>query len=155
MQFSKVAISLLLLLTYSFGSVHDLIPHYQGLDLQNSIPITHNHHQHSQEDIGDSGHNHFLHNNHFDKDLLDLIVCFFSETEHAKDGCNIQPYLPIGTIDVSTKELTKVKLVTILFVIFLKTDQNELNSIFKAALKVKYFSPLLEDSPYRGPPSIS
>ncbi|MCK5369947.1 MAG: hypothetical protein KAQ62_15410 [Cyclobacteriaceae bacterium] len=157
MNFGKAVISFLLLLTYSFGFAHNLIPHYQELDPHNYISTInhHQHHQHVLEEKISSDHKHISHDNHFDEGLFDLLVCFFSETEHPLSGCEIQHHLPPETIDVSTKKLSKGNFVAILFAIILKAKQSEQNFICKTDSKAIYLSPLLEDSPYRGPPSIS
>ena len=155
MQAGKVSISFFLLLIYFFGSAHNLIPHSQEFDSQNHNSATHEHHQHTQDKAGNSDHHHVLHNNHFDEDLFDLLVCFFSETEHAANACEIQHYLPTATIDDSIKELTKAKFVALLFVFVLTEEQSEAISAFEIDLIANYLSPFLDDSPSRGPPTIS
>lgn len=153
MNFGKVVVSFLLLLTYSFGFMHNLIPHYEELESHNYSSANHQHHQHTLNDDVITNYDHILHDNHFDEDLLDLIICFFSETKHANIGCDIQHYLPGETIDISKKELTKVKLVAILFSFVLNAEQSEPVFIIETDLKAKYLSQALANSPYRGPPS--
>lgn len=160
MNIGKVVISFFLLVTYLFGFAHSLIPHQQWFE-SNFHAIAyqekgnHLHHHHVLDEQIDSDHEHVLHGNHYDTGLYNLIICFFSETEHPVNSCEIQHYLPVESNNASTKALTKAKFVTILIAIVLNAEQSEPNSICSTDSKVKFLSHPLGDSPYRGPPSIS
>ncbi len=151
MQFSKVAISLLLLLTYSFGSAHNLIPHNQELDLQNHIPATHHHY--SLNDKNSSNHDLILHQSHFDESLFDLVVCFISETDHPVKKCIIQHYMLTETNDVFPRDPVKANIACLLLMVFTEFSIKKSISVGNTNSGFTHLSPLLKSSPHRGPPS--
>ncbi|QNR22764.1 hypothetical protein [Croceimicrobium hydrocarbonivorans] len=72
----KRLLSFLLLLSYSLGMAHAMVPHSAAIEA----------------DTEHSGHEH-LHHNHCDESVYDLIVCLLAETDHRVEHCVSDLYL--------------------------------------------------------------
>lgn len=155
----KFFISFLLLLTYTFGFAHDLIPHCQELAIGEKQNISHHHHEHHQHEPDvklSSEHDHIVHEGHYDENIYDLIVCILSELEHpADDDCHVSHYIPTKLNTDLTKQVSKTKIIAILVSVFSLTDQRKSLYEYNSEVAVQYSSPPLGNSPNRGPPSIS
>ena len=156
---SNFFISFLLLLTYTFGFAHNLIPHCQELATGQQQNISHHHHKHHdhKSDVKPSSkHDHIVHEGHYDENIYDLIVCFLSEMEHpADDDCHVSHYIQTNLNNDLTKQVSKTKIIAILVSVFSFTDQRKSLSEYNSEDAVQYSSPPLGNSPNRGPPSIS
>ena len=156
MKIIKPIITVFLLLTYSLGFAHNLFPHCQEL-ISGEYQASHHHHEHHQHESGEGTnpeHEHIIHEGHFDAGIYDFIICFLSEMEHPANDCNIENYVPAKAND-NLKELTKAKLIAVLFTLFRFTEQFETLLEYSRADVTIYLSPLLDNSPHRGPPSLS
>jgi hypothetical protein len=155
MQIGKIVISFLLLLTYSLGFAHNLIPHCQKF-----YSVESNSHQekekekHHHEDLS-SDHEHIQHEGHYDEDLYDLLVCFLNEMEHPANDCNVEHCFPARTNDASSKVFAKAKFITALLTVIAHVDESEQTSDYGSDSDAIYLSPPIDDSPHRGPPSLS
>ncbi len=154
----KFCISLFLLLTYTFGFAHNLIPHCQELATGEKQNISHHHHEHHKHkpDVKPSyEHGHIVHEGHFDENIYDLIVCILSELEHPADNCHSSHYILASQNNDLTKQLSKVKIVAVLFSLLNFTNQRKPLSEYSCEVAVQYSYPPLDNSPNRGPPSFS
>ena len=161
MQIKRAIISLLLLLTYSLGFAHYLIPHCEASNIEHQVAASqenphhhHEHHQHTSDDK-DIDHEDIVHNGHLDAGLYDYIVCFLSDAEHPAEDCNLQHYLPANTNDKIDSQLSKAQFVAVLFTVFCIVKQDEALPKSRSEFAAVYLSPPIGDSPYRGPPSLS
>lgn len=160
MHFGKVIISLLLLLTYSFGFAHTLIPHQEKNDV--SINITfqenehhHPHHEHRTDENTGKDHKHIQHENHFDESLYDLIACFLCELEYPSNNCEVQHYIPEKTREDANRNFTKAKLTKLLLAIVIGAGQIDPKSEYDEKSNNNYLEPPLNYAPHRGPPSLT
>jgi hypothetical protein len=162
MRFGRIVISSLLLLTYSFGFTHNLVPHFQELNEGNfSTPHEkghvhhHKHHQHIPNEDISSDHEHIFHEGHFDKGVYDLVLCFLNEMEHSGNECHIQHFFPVRIKDNQTEDLAKAKLLVEWFSAFADFYQRGSTIDFGPNVSATLTSPPLEQSPHRGPPSLT
>ena len=153
MQFYKIIISLLLLLTYSFGFAHNLVPHCSDFSTENHNN-THNHHSHTSGEEQNAEHNHITHNNHFDEGVYDYLVCLVHETETPESECSVEHCFTMNANDNSLKKLDKLQAI-ILFAVFQPIVQDEAIESYFDNTEISYLSPPIEDSPHRGPPVLS
>lgn len=144
MQLKKTIISLLLLLTYSVGFAHNLVPHCTSTSEVNS-------HQHVHVSP-DTDEDFISHGNHYDASLIDLIVCALSETDHPLDNCSMQHYLSPKT-NSSVNDINTVQILTVLFTLFNDEIKVEKKATYITQVQTKFTTPLLEHSPHRGPPA--
>lgn len=153
MNFHKLIISLILLLTYSFGFAHNLVPHCtdSGEENHNHSP-SHNHHFHFEGEAINSEHADIVHDDHFDKGVYDFITCLVHESESPEEECSIEHCFTFSTNNFSLDDINKIQTAILLFVVFQPIVQNELIEYFSIDVEINYLSPLLEDSPPRGPP---
>ncbi len=94
MEVKKTFISFLIIFSYTLGFAHNLVPH---CDEQHSAVDNgyHNeYHHHNNDESITSDHSHIAHNDHYDKDVLDLIICAFEESNHHGENCNLELYTP-------------------------------------------------------------
>ena len=154
----KIFISMILLLTYSLGFAHNIVPHHHHAETEhheiNHEQAGHHHHHHKSSKDLNTDHKHISHGDHFDESLYDLLVCFLHEAQQ-EDECKNQHYIPVETNRVVINTFQINNLVTILFSINLETDMYETFSRHQINSETAYLSPLIEDTPLRGPPSIS
>ncbi len=161
MKINKIAISLLLLFTYTFGFAHSVIPHLEGghtnlHSSNNKITIqSHVHHQHTPDEIKDSNHEHLSHNNHFDTNITDYVLCVLKTMEHKDANCNVQQYIPFKRSDKNLGNLNKTALTALLHIIFTGIEL-PIKSITQYSNNVLLFkTPPLLNSPNRGPPTAT
>ncbi|PCJ23903.1 MAG: hypothetical protein COA97_10715 [Flavobacteriales bacterium] len=154
MQLSKILISLLLLLTYSFGFAHNLVPHCGEIIPHEAHAPSHEHHQHSEGEKQLTKHSHVTHNNHFDEGVYDYLVCLVNETDDSDTECSIEHCFTFSSNNFSLKKINKIQTAIVLFAVFQPTVQNESIAYSSTDLEINYLSPPLEDSPHRGPPIV-
>ena len=153
---------MILLLTYSLGFAHNIIPHSHDSETEHHEENHeheghhhhHHHHHHSTSKQLTANHEHITHGNHFDEGLYDLLICFLHEA-HQEDECENQHYIPANTNRIIINKLQVNKLVATLFSITLESEMSELISENQIDSETSYLSPSVEDTPLRGPPSIS
>ncbi len=160
MHFGKVVISLFLLLTYSFGFAHTLIPHQEKNDVSTqNIAFQENehhhpHHEHQQnEDLGND-HVHIQHENHFDESLYDLIACYLCKLEYPSNDCEIQHFIPEKTREDAKRNFAKAKFTALLIAVFIGKKQNEPVAGYDKKSNYSSATPL-KNTPLRGPPSLT
>ena len=157
MNIKRIIISFILLLTYSLGFAHNIIPHQHDSETH-----THNHshdnaHDHSHSNsLAHNDHQHVSHGDHFDESLYDLLVCFLHETDFKTDECNIYYIAPPKT-NASSKAQTQQLLAVIstLFELVSDSENTPSKHIVGNDSTKDYLSPSIANSPLRGPPSIS
>jgi hypothetical protein len=150
MNFLKPFISLLLLLTYSFGFAHNLVPHCTDFTNENHT-ASHNHHTTEADDE----HSHITHNDHFDEGFYDYLVCLVHETETPESECSEEHCFTINNNPNFLKTANKLHTTIVLFAVFQPIVQNEPITYFSTDVEINYLSPPLEDPPHRGPPRFS
>lgn len=88
----RTIISMILILTYTVGFAHNLIPHCTD-NHPNAVHLeTHNHahHIHASDDHSAEGHSHVEHGDHFDDGFLNYLVCLFEGIQHHDSGCDVE-----------------------------------------------------------------
>ena len=161
LQLSKVVISILLLLTYSFGFAHNLVLHCHDTVEENhthsthSTHSTHKHHQHIEGEEDNTEHDHISHSNHFDEGVYDFIICLVQETGGPESTCSIEHCFTINSNDFSLKNISKLQTVIVLYAVLnIEVQSNPISKYIKNIGRT-YSSPLINDSPHRGPPFFS
>ena len=157
MQFYKTIISLLLLLTYSLGFAHNLIPHCHNSESTEHIVEHdghHHSHQHNTIEHSNSDHEHIAHKGHLDEGIYDYLVCLIHETETPESECEIEHCFTVNVNDNNLK-LNKLQSTIVLFAIFQPIPKDETTQSYAGYDEIRYLSPPIEDSPHRGPPVIS
>lgn len=159
MSFLKSIISFFLLLSYSLGFAHDLIPHYHIGDEIEHIVAEYSrshyhleHHKHTEVIKWDKDD--LKLRNHLGISLFNYIVCLLTELEHPK-GAHQHYVISAKSNETSEKVLKKNKLKVIDTVIFSKYKQKEILVEFDRELFFNYHTPFILSSYYRGPPFIS
>ncbi len=100
MTVKRIFIALFLAFTYSIGLGHNVVPHCHDV-MSGDLLLTehnhnhqHDHHQHSDQNETQS-HDHIQHDDHFDDNIFDLLVCYISDDIHSTDACYTdQDYTP-------------------------------------------------------------
>jgi len=161
MKNSKIFISLLLLLTYTFGFAHSAIPHVNGghANLQSQTAAvsnhSHAHHQHHEGETSDSNHEHLSHDNHFDANISDYMLCVLNELEHKDANCNVLQYIPIKRSDKNLENLSKTAIIALVYS-FIISFEAPLTSASNYNYTADFFkAPVLKNSPSRGPPTLT
>lgn len=152
---------MLLLLTYSFGFTHNLIPHCNDLVKESHSHTSnhnhasnHNHHFHAEGDQLHDEHIDIAHHDHYDGGLLDFITCLVHESELPEEECSVEHCFTINP-STSSLKINKIQTAIILFAVFQPIAQDEADFLSTSDVEIKYLSPPLEDSPHRGPPFFS
>ena len=160
MKISKIVISLLLLLTYTFGFAHSAIPHANGghANLQSQTEAvsdhSHAHHQHNEGENSDSNHEHLSHENHFDASITDYMLCVLNDMEHKDANCNVLQYIPIKRSNKNLENWSKTAIVALVYTFFIDIEQPTESATYYAIDAPLFKSPPLLNSPNRGPPTF-
>ena len=155
MNYHKLIITILLLLTYSFGFAHNLVPHCNDFtEESHDHSSNHNHHFHSEGEELHDDHIDIAHDDHFDGGLFDFITCLVHESELPEDECSIEHCFIINSNSFSLKDINKIQVAIVLFTVTQPIVQNEPITYSSTDLEINYLPPPLEDSPHRGPPFI-
>lgn len=155
MNYHKLIITILLLLTYSFGFAHNLVPHCNDFtEESHDHSSNHNHHFHSEGEELHDDHIDIAHDDHFDGGLFDFITCLVHESELPEDECSVEHCFTINP-STSSLKINKIQTAIILFAVFQPIAQDEADFLSTSDVEIKYLSPPLEDSPHRGPPFFS
>ena len=153
MQMKRTILSLVLLLSYSLGFAHNLLPHCSNPD-----QFSHSHHQthehHSEEGLHHVGHEHIAHDNHEDEGLYDFLLCLLSEVDHHYHY-ELNTDFTFSKISEINLDFLKVKVNAVLnedqkprvFESFVSTSEVDVSST--------YSIPLIGHKRHRGPPQIS
>ncbi len=147
------------MLTYSLGFAHNFIPHHH--DSETSVHEhshendEHSHHHHNTKDQDHQDHEHISHGNHFDEGFYDLLICFLHDADHHEDECDNHYFIPAKNNNSITNQSQQLKLVATLFALPIEFEEPELTAYLDVNSTVLYRCPSIEDSPLRGPPSIS
>jgi len=160
MQFIKSVISVFLLLTYSIGFAHDLIPHCHidgstehAIEAHEANHHHLEHHNHAiTEHIDDDDD--VLHENHLDDSLFDYVVCLLSTLDHQASDEAHQHINPENTTHVSIKGLAKNKFASLHFAAEIDPTDNKPFFLFNRNRAVHYQAPFAVAAPHRGPPSF-
>lgn len=159
MNFKRIIISLLLLLTYSLGFAHNFIPHQHDSETEthdHAHDDKHEHHHHNGISKLAVDHEHISHGNHFDEGFYDLLVCFLHDADFHSDDCNNHYFIPTKTNNTSSeRSLQLFAIVNTLFATTLETEEASSLNFLDAYLTSNYRSLSLVDSPLRGPPVLS
>lgn len=150
MQIKKIIISLSLLLVYSLGFAHNLIPHCHGVDeaFVEHSDLGHHHHQHAAEHVhAEEDHQHVSHGSHIDENLYDFLVCILFEMEHQEHD-SVFHYLPTAQ-KLVTKNQTNPVIVPVATFSAINNLSKPKNNV---VIVLGYFSPLINELPLRGPP---
>jgi hypothetical protein len=157
-KIGKVIISLFLLMAYIIGYAHALLPHHQEMDTVELFALNidgeHHHHSHSQKtpDLESENNNLISHELHYDKGFFDLVYCLISDVEHPENDCNLDFYDFAKPELISSKNNVKVRFIAVLVAVMIPGFQNENATDIATGSPVVYQSPVLQQSPNRGPP---
>ena len=147
----------LLMLAYSVGLAHNLVPHHHDhLPAEGHAQHDHSSHQHHHHEHQDhEGHEHVEHSDHFDDGLWDFIVCVLSETELPESGHHHCLYLAAPTVKAPANNTTTLDcLASVCRVHYQHLPEvpvETANSFFEFV----YSPPPLYAAPLRGPPAFS
>ena len=153
MQMKRTILSLVLLLSYSLGFAHNVLPHCSNPDqFSHSHCQTHVHH--NEEGLHDIGHEHSAHDNHEDEGFYDFLLCFFSEVDHHYHY-ELNTDFTFSKISEINLDFLKVKIHAVLtevqkprvFESFVSTREVEDSST--------YSIPIVGHERHRGPPQMS
>lgn len=156
MVLKKAIISVFLLLTYSMGLAHEVIPHCH----HNTVgPESNGHHvvdhQHDLGHVCEKESAHFDHRAHCDEGFMNFVVCLMSETDHP-DTCNERSlFLPSLTHDLSSNQ--GVKLLITAAILLTSYDFFSLSACKQTFADPSFscFPRASSPASLRGPPSIS
>ena len=141
-----------MLLTYSIGFAHNVIPHSHSDEVHEheTSGTEHSHHHHSVEHAH-VDHEHVAHGDHYDEGLYDLFLCFLHEAEHQEDDCDVHYFIPTKSNRVLNKVQSNL-LVAVMFSLVNETDAYTAPADFEINLAESYRAPSIVDIPLRGPP---
>ena len=153
MQLKKTVLSLVLLLSYSLGFAHNLLPHCSNPD-----QFSHSHHElhehHSDGELAESQHEHIAHDNHEDEGLYDFLLCLLSEADHHYHYelntdftfSNISE-INLDFLKVKFKAIAVAEITPDYFTSFIPSRQLEPQQFYR--------SPFVGHLRHRGPPHLS
>jgi hypothetical protein len=153
MKIEKLIISLLLLLTYSVGFTHNLVPHCCDTPPHENRTTTHHHHSATDEQIAE--HDHVTHNDHFDEGIYDYIICLVNEADNSETKCSVEHCFTINSNVFSLKKMNTLQTAVVLFAVVSIPVEDAPISNFLKKEELAYASPPIENSPHRGPPTFS
>ena len=119
----RVVISILFLLVYSVGFAHQLIPHHNGDAghkhfCEDSELSTFN-----KENLEENNCNEltcFVHDNHCDDGLYELLSCLFNDETHPEDDCKTEYFIPVKKSNSEIKKLSNSKVVAVIIALFIR-----------------------------------
>lgn len=153
-RLNKAIISCLLVLTYTIGFTHNLVPHCAvgvvHIDQSSDSEHHHKHHKHSEVDPNE--HDHIVHKGHFDKNYIDLVFCLLEDVEQNAEHCGQEHCFVISSEVLSLKNLPSKSFAYILHKVFHAVTVIESPNSYNGETFCNYNSPPLENSPHRGPP---
>jgi len=151
MKILKTVISLFLLLTYSIGFAHNLVPHCSTFSPHESHPPSHQHHN----DLGehDEDHVHVLHNSHIDEGVFDFVLCLATEAGDEENECIEEHCFTVNTNTVSLKKTAHLATAIVLFSITNEPVIATINNSLINEESLFYASPPISNTPLRGPPT--
>lgn len=156
MNFHKLIISLSLLLTYSFGFAHNLVPHCNdSFEENHNHTPNHNHHFHSEGEELETEHYDIAHNDHFDEGVSDFLVCLVHESETPDEECSIEHCFTVNFNEFSLKDFSKIQTAILFSTVLDLTVAYKLDSNYFEVVEEIHSTPLIENSPHRGPPIFS
>ncbi len=151
MKARKVIWSVVLLLTYSLGFAHYLIPHShtegEGHD--------HAHHQHLDIDNHNEDEFHIHHDDHVDPSVYDLLICLVSEMEHPEDNCAKDHSELTYTFLPTQKIETPIPLISALYAVVINGFPEVAESVSSSYEVPHYEPPSLIHTSLRGPPVLA
>jgi len=153
-KFKRIIISFFLLLTYTVGFAHQIIPHHQDNAGAKHFceAESENHHENAVDNCLELIC--FSHTDHCDEGIYDLLVCLFNDVNHPEDDCDNELYTVAPNNEKGFDELSKVKIAAILISTFAEVNFTTSTPIFDQNIQVKYLSPFPSDTPLRGPPTL-
>jgi hypothetical protein len=152
MSCKRTVISLFLLLTYTLGFGHDVIPHQHNSDTHHHAE-THHHHDGATHKHEHKQHDHVAHGNHFDSSLYDLIICFLSEASHATEECEFTHYTLSNTASAAKNTTQASSTISLYSSIVAETTNNTNGDDFNFS-SINYRPRRIASSPLRGPPTF-
>ncbi|MEX0812807.1 MAG: hypothetical protein WD048_11380 [Chitinophagales bacterium] len=138
MRMLKPFISALLVLTYSIGFAHNLIPHCHELHKE-----THSKDHNSVNHVDEES----------EKRFLDLIFLFFSELEHSSDIIKFERNK--NTDKSFLSDLAKVKTLAIVAAFFHLVEVEQETPTTHSEQLLVYHASFQENAPSRGSPILS
>ena len=161
MKLKNIVISFFLLFVYSISFAHSLTFHEHGFYAEHQhefIDVStsehhHDHHSHSDHLTTETAH--FNHNDHCDEGILDLITCVLSDlTHHNHSDCHLDHQPNDDTKRLKSSNQSKI--VSNSGTLFSPSIGYSFQLIqVNGQISPDFLSPLLDDSPLRGPPLFS
>lgn len=137
----KVIISCVLMLTYLMGSAHTVISHDES---EHAHHQTEDHHHHSHEyDLAADVNSHHHHN------VFELLAHLLSELNHSSN----KTLLIEKISSVKASIINPLSFFSVLYVAN-QIEEPNLNRQESNYLTFNYLSPLINNSPHRGPPAV-
>lgn len=151
MERFKSFTALLLLLTYTVGCAHGLIPH---CDLAEDVHASKHHHEHvTLQNMDDDD---VLHAGHLDDSLVDFVFCVIEDLGHHQDA-NVHVCMDeVTDLKTNTSSFKKMKLAAVAHVLFsIQTDETPVTIGSTPCNEHPQRMAYVANLPQRGPPSIS
>lgn len=159
MKLIKPIIAVFLLLTYSLAFAVELIPHFhidnhvEYISIVQEKSQNHTNHQYIKPENKEADD--VLHENHLADSLLDFVISLLSELEHPESDIFHQHLVVSELNSVTTKVLSKTKIIAVLPAIFIEPIAINPEKEFKNYSLRNYQSLIIGSSPHRGPPAFS
>ena len=153
MQFRQSILSMVLLLSYSLGFGHSLLPHCSNPDLfSHDHHLLHEHHDQSVEQ--DAHKTHIEHDNHKDEGLYDFLLCLLSDVDHHFHN-ELDMDFTFSKLSEYNFDFLKVELNAVQNHILLPSFHSSFYKTITVQTEVIYRSPHIGHLSHRGPPPIS
>lgn len=148
----KRFLSFLLLLSYSLGMAHAMVPHSAAMEADTD----HSGHEHLHHEPNlQNEEEHFSHHNHCDESVYDLIVCLLAETDHRVEHCVSDLYLASQNQDLQIQSPILILWDAVLSPISLSIDLDETELEYFNVDEILASTERRPHYSLRGPPHIS
>jgi len=154
-QLKRTLISLVLLLAYGLGFAHNVIPHCHDGEGMHEHHASHSHsHDHDHDHAHDhDASDHIAHKDHLDENLIDLLMCVLSETEHSEPH---QEHVMVNTIAPKPNDVkAQWQLAWMAAIVLLIDPETDDQSQWPTMVTTSTQEGCVGFHPLRGPPVIS
>ncbi len=154
MNLKNSILAYFLILSYTLSFAHNLIPHSDTLiDGQHLHDLIHEHNHFHSDFHSHSTDDHILHENHLDENVLDYLICIFSDLEHGESECAMEHETPSQEVNVSFLFVDVFYAVINFHDIDVILEQK--NKEYSISKEIIYSSPHYSTYKLRGPPILS
>lgn len=141
----KTILSIFLLLIYSIGFAHNVIPHHHSYEVEEHL-LNHQH-----VNVVDLDEDDILHESHLDDSFVDYVLCLLSEIKHPSSYHVDHHFISFPKEDASSKVFIS-KAIVVSAIILEKPSPNQSFTLVRTPYFTNYLSANTTSSPFRGPP---